>query len=343
MRDGDVPAPWQLGCDLQPFGMLAEHRIDDPNECFVAVEHAVPSSQERALQPALTLMLAKHGVEDASCRRKEFVISLDGRLPLAIGHLEYRPQHVRERLVRPKDPEISCLLVERHDVPQIRTQRSHVRHGNRTGRRDSDSKGAIVGKTQITQEHAGASLCALDKGATTFGISVLDGLMMATRCGSLDPGVIFYLRRLGYSLADIEEMLYNRSGLLGFSGISGDIRVLLTNDTASAREEIDLFTYRIALEVGAMASALGGVDGIVFTAGIGQNAPKIRTAVCARLGWLGLRLDEAANDKGACCISTAESQIDVRVMATDEEAMIAQHVLAMTSQPDTASSLSPPA
>lgn len=186
---------------------------------------------------------------------------------------------------------------------------------------------------------AGASLCALDKGvsiATTFGISVLDGLMMATRCGSLNPGVILYLGRLGHSLAEIEDMLYNRSGLLGVSGISGDIRVLLASDAPHAREAIELFTYRIALEVGAMTSALGGIDGIVFTAGIGQHAPKIRAAVCERLSWLGVRLDQAANDEGAFRISTPDSQVDVRVMVTDEEAMIAQHVLTMTSGPDPA-------
>ena len=183
---------------------------------------------------------------------------------------------------------------------------------------------------------AGASLCALDKGASianTFGISVLDGLMMATRCGSLDPGAILYLARLGHSLTDIEDMLYNRSGLLGVSGISGDIRVLLASNDPNAREAVELFTYRIALEIGAMASALGGVDGIVFTAGIGQHAPVIRAAVCERLAWLGLRLDHVANDCNAYCISTKASQVDVRVIATDEEAMIAFHVLAMINRP----------
>jgi acetate kinase len=194
-----------------------------------------------------------------------------------------------------------------------------------------------IGRVIVAHLGAGASLCALDKCvsiATTFGFSVLDGLMMATRCGTLDPGIIFYLGRLGDSLADIEDMLYNKSGLLGFSGISGDIRDLLASDAAPAREALDLFTYRIALEVGAMASALGGVDGIVFTAGIGENAPRIRTAVCERLGWLGLRLDEHANGKGASCISTVASQVAVHVIATDEEAMIAQHVQELAERPN---------
>ena len=185
------------------------------------------------------------------------------------------------------------------------------------------------GKVIVAHLGAGASLCALLNGAsvaTTFGFSVLDGLVMATRCGSLDPGVILYLGRQGYSFADIEEMLYNRSGLLGVSGISEDIRVLLASTDVHAREAIELFTYRLAIEIAGMAAVLGGLDGIVFTAGIGAHSPEIRAAVCERLAWLGVRLDPAANHAGEFCISAASSYVDVRVMATDEEAMIARHV-----------------
>ena len=148
---------------------------------------------------------------------------------------------------------------------------------------------------------------------------------MATRCGSLDPGVILYLGRQGHSLADIEDMLYRRSGLLGVSGISGDVRVLLASGDPRARDAIELFTYRIACEAGGLVSALGGLDGLVFTAGIGEHAPAIRAAGCSRLAWLGLRLDSAANKSNAVCISTPDSTVEVRVMATDEEAMIAYH------------------
>ena len=203
----------------------------------------------------------------------------------------------------------------------------------------NDAPKLAQGRVIVAHLGAGASLCALDKGvsvATTMGISVLDGLMMATRCGSLDPGVIFYLGRLGHSLPAIEDMLYKRSGLIGVSGISGDIRVLLASDAPEALEAIALFTYRIALEIGAMASALGGVDGIVFTAGIGQHAPEIRAAVCERLGWLGAQLDPASNDCNASCISTDASAIDLRVIATDEEAMIATHVQELTRGDSTA-------
>jgi acetate kinase len=185
---------------------------------------------------------------------------------------------------------------------------------------------------------SGASLCALLDGrsvATTTGFSALDGLVMATRCGSLDPGVILYLGRQGHSFADIEDMLYRRSGLLGVSGISGDVRVLLASDDPHAREAIELFTYRIACEAGALVSALGGLDGLVFTAGIGEHAAPIRAAVCARLAWLGLRLDSAANATGAACISTPDSKVQVRVIATDEEAMIARHTQTTIHRPVT--------
>jgi acetate kinase len=178
---------------------------------------------------------------------------------------------------------------------------------------------------------SGASLCALNDGssiATTTGFSALDGLVMATRCGSLDPGVILYLGRLGHSFADVEDLLYRRSGLLGVSGISGDVRVLLASRDPNARDAIELFTYRIALEAGAMTSALGGLDGLVFTAGIGEHAPAIRAAVCGRLSWLGLRIDDAANAASAVRISTPDSKVEVCVIATDEELMIARHTQA---------------
>ena len=188
------------------------------------------------------------------------------------------------------------------------------------------------GRVVVAHLGAGASLCALSKGAsiaTTMSMSVLDGLMMATRCGSLDPGAVLYLMRQGHTPGDIEDLLYNRSGLLGVSGISGDMRVLLASDDPRARDAIAMFTYRIAQEVAAMVGALGGIDGLVFTAGIGQHAPAIRAAVCDRLAWLGIRLDPAANARGDLAIDAPGSLVAVRVIATDEEAMIARHVLTL--------------
>jgi acetate kinase len=144
--------------------------------------------------------------------------------------------------------------------------------------------------------------------------------------------VILHLCRQGQSFAAIEDLLYRRSGLLGVSGISGDIRVLLANDAPAAREAIELFTYRVALEVGAMMAALGGMDALVFSAGIGEHAAPIRAAICASLAWLGLGLDAAANSANAPCISSAESRVAIHIIPTDEEAMVAQHTRAIMAR-----------
>ena len=179
---------------------------------------------------------------------------------------------------------------------------------------------------------AGASLCALRGGAsvaTTMSFSVLDGLVMSTRCGALDPGVVLYLARQGKSVAEIEDLLYRRSGLLGVSAISGDMRVLIASDDPHAREARDLFSYRLAFEIAGLTGALGGLDGLVFTAGIGERAPTIRADICQRLAWLGVRLDPIANAANATCISAPDSEIEVRVIAADEEAMIARHTRAI--------------
>ena len=283
--------------------------------------------------------------------------ALEALTPLDPIHLPHNLAPIRAVWqARPGIAQIACFdTAFHHTMPRVAQQfalpraisdagvRCYGFHGLSyewiAGRLVSEVPELAQGRVIVAHLGAGASLCALDKGvsiATTMGISVLDGLMMATRCGSLDPGVIFYLARLGHSLPAIEDMLYNRSGLLGVSGISGDIRVLLASEAAEAREAIELFTYRIALEAGAMASALGGVDGIVFTAGIGSHAPAIRAAVCERLGWLDARLDPSANDRNAYRISTEDSPIQILVMPTDEEAMIAHHVLAMAGRTDPA-------
>ncbi|MFZ2103939.1 MAG: acetate/propionate family kinase [Roseiarcus sp.] len=186
---------------------------------------------------------------------------------------------------------------------------------------------------------AGASLCALRNGvsiATTMSFSVLDGLVMSTRCGAIDPGVLLYLARQGKSFEEIEDLLYHHSGLLGVSGISGDMRALIGNDNAHAREALDLFSYRIAFEIAGLTGVLGGLEGLVFTAGIGERAPQIRADICDRLAWLGVRIDATANASNAMRIGAPGSNVDVRVIATDEEAMIARHtkgVVASTKPP----------
>lgn len=179
----------------------------------------------------------------------------------------------------------------------------------------------------------GASLCALDGGESrdcSMGFSTLDGIPMATRCGALDPGVLLHL--LGpkaRTLRNLEDMLYHRSGLLGVSSISGDTRDLLKDERPEAREAIDLFSLRIAGEIGRMTATLGGLDGIVFTAGIGEHQPEIRAAICDRLRWLGVALDGEANTTSASVISTSASSVATFVIATDEEQIIANEALSV--------------
>ena len=179
---------------------------------------------------------------------------------------------------------------------------------------------------------SGASLCALADGhsqATTMGLSPLDGLPMATRCGAVDPGLILHLiESRGLSAAAVRELLYEKSGLLGVSGVSGDMAVLLESSAPSAREAVDLFVYRVRRDIGAMAAVLGGVDTLVFTAGIGENSAQIRASVCAAMGWLGVVLDPIANLAGRPRISADSSAVEVRVIRTDEERIIAQSVQA---------------
>jgi acetate kinase len=191
---------------------------------------------------------------------------------------------------------------------------------------------ALAGsKVVVAHLGSGASLCGLDGGIsrdTSMGFSALDGIPMATRCGAIDPGVLLHLiGTQGRSVKDVEDILYRQSGLLGVSGISADSRELLESDRPEARQALDLFTFRIAGEVARLATTLGGLDAIVFTAGVGENQPRIRADVSARLAWLGLALNEPANAANAGTISTASSRISALVIATDEEQVIADEAL----------------
>jgi acetate kinase len=175
----------------------------------------------------------------------------------------------------------------------------------------------------------GASLCALRGGRsieTTMAFTALDGLCMGTRPGAIDPGVILYLfQTSGLSPKDVERILYKKSGLLGISGISSDMRDLERSTEPSAKLAIDYFVYRASKEIGALAAALGGVDALVFTAGIGENSAPIRRLICDASAWLGVQLDHQANDQNAARISSSRSPVSVWRIPTNEELMIAQH------------------
>lgn len=179
----------------------------------------------------------------------------------------------------------------------------------------------------------GASLCAIHKGksvATTMGFTAVEGLMMGTRCGSIDPGVLIYLMdEKKLDARGLEDLIYKKSGLLGVSGISSDMRTLRESNDPRAREAITLFVYRIVREIGSLAAALGGLDGLVFTGGIGQRDAKTRREVVTGCGWLGASIDDQANTVGAGRIDAATSRIPIWVLPTDEERVIARHTAAL--------------
>lgn len=176
---------------------------------------------------------------------------------------------------------------------------------------------------------SGASLCALKNRKSidsTMGFTAMDGLCMGTRPGALDPGIVLFLfQNLGLSVKQVEDVLYKKSGLLGISGISNDMRDLLKCDEPQARLAVDYFVYRAAKEIGALAAALGGVDALVFTAGIGENSAEIRERICHSSAWLGIQLDSKANAVTSPRISTPQSKVSVWVIPTNEELMIARH------------------
>jgi acetate kinase len=189
------------------------------------------------------------------------------------------------------------------------------------------------GRVVVAHLGSGASMCAIANGRSidsTMGFTALDGLPMGTRCGALDPGVVLHLLRAHGMDADaIERLLYHDCGLKGVSGISNDMRALLASDDPRAAQAIELFVYRIGRELGALTAVLGGLDGLVFTAGIGERSPDIRARVCEGAGWLGIELDPRANHAGGPRITTSESRIAVYAIPTDEELMIARHTLAV--------------
>ena len=185
------------------------------------------------------------------------------------------------------------------------------------------------GRVIVAHLGSGASMCAVKNGKSidhTLGFTALDGLCMGTRPGTLDPGVVLYLfQTLGLSAKEVETILYKQSGLLGISGISNDMRDLLGSRSPWARLAVDYFVYRATKEIGALAAVLGGIDGLVFTGGIGENSSEIRSRICETSAWLGIELDPDANGRNDARISRRESRVSAWRIATNEELMIARH------------------
>ncbi len=191
------------------------------------------------------------------------------------------------------------------------------------------------GRVVVAHLGSGASLCALRGGKSvdsTMGFSPLDGVPMGTRPGALDPGVLLHLvSQQGVSAAELEKLLYNKSGLLGLSGISNDMRVLLDSSEPRARLAVDYFVHHVVKQIGALAAVLGGVDGLVFTAGIGEHSAAIRARIMQGCAWLGVAVDADANQRGGPRVSAADSAVSAWVIPTNEELMIARHTLALVA------------
>lgn len=282
--------------------------------------------------------------------------AIEALSPLAPLHQSHNVAAIRAvGRLRPELAQVACFdTAFHHDQPELATRialphafvaqgiRRYGFHGlsyEYVADRLAECDPALAtGRVIVAHLGNGASLCALHGGRsidTTMGFSTLDGLVMGTRAGTIDPGVLLYLlQQRAMPIEALSDLLYHRSGLLGVSGLSSDMRVLLDSDAPAARAAVELFVYRFAREAGALVAALGGLDGLVFTAGIGENAPEIRARACRRIAWLGLELDDAANARGDPVISTADSRIQVRVIPTDEEVMIARHTRDLLARPD---------
>jgi acetate kinase len=274
------------------------------------------------------------------------VAELETLIPIAPLHLPHNLAAIRAVLARaPELPQVACFDTAMHRTfPRVEQMFALPKEIEDAGVRryglhglsyeyiasvlpDYDPR-AARGKTVVLHLGSGASMCALDGGrsiASTMSFTGLDGLPMGTRSGALDPGVMLYLMDRGMDARAIETLVYKKSGLLGVSGVSNDMRDLLASSEPRAALAVDLFVYRIGRELGSLAAALGGLDAIVFTAGIGEHTPSVRERVCRQAAWLGVELDTGANAAGGPRISTAGSRTSAWVIPTNEELMIARH------------------
>jgi acetate kinase len=301
-----------------------------PDITIVAVGHRVVHGGRTFKGPALVTAAVLRTLTDL--------------VPLAPLHQPHNLAAIRRvATLLPDVPQVACfdtsfhrtqdLLAQLFALPRHLTDEGVIRYGFHGLSYDyiasvlPEHSDRAQGKVIVAHLGNGASMCALSQGrstATSMGFTALDGLMMGQRCGSIDPGVLLYLMDgKGMTPAQLSMLLYTQSGLLGVSGISPDMAVLEASAAPAAGQSIDLFCYRAANELTALATANGGLDAIVFTAGIGERSARVRAAICERLAWLGVRLDPDANAAHAMRISADSSATEVLVIATDEEVVIA--------------------
>jgi acetate kinase len=329
---------WTQGAMLGHDGAVAH--IMDWLKTTYAAQHQLVAVGHRVV----------HGGVDYSAPARidrDVVANLEKLIPLAPLHQPHNLAPIRTLMERaPQLPQVACFdtafhrsnppLAQMFALPSELTESGVRRYGFHgisyeyiASVLPKFDERAARGKTVVLHLGNGASMCALQAGASvasTMGFTALDGLPMGTRCGAIDPGVMLYLmdeRRM--DVRAIEKLLYHQSGLLGVSGISSDMRTLLASSDPRARLAIDLYCYRIRREIGSLAAALGGLDAIVFTGGIGQNSAAIREQVCRDAAWLGVELDPTANAAGGPRISTPGSRASAWSIPTNEELMIARH------------------
>lgn len=323
-RDHEAALAWL-------FGWLRAH-LDGP---LAAAGHRVVHGGTQFSEPALI--------------DQDVLAALEQLIPLAPLHQPHNLAAIRAlTTLQPALPQVACFdtafhrtqnaLARQFALPRALTEDGVQRYGFH-GLSYEHIAGALpqligvraTGRVIVAHLGNGASLCAMRDGksvATTMGFTALDGLMMGTRSGTIDPGVLFYLmREKRMTPAQVEDLLYRQSGLLGVSGIASDMRELLASAVPAAREAIELFCYRTVREIGSLVAALGGLDVLVFTAGIGERASPVRAMVCAQLDWLGLRLDDTANASNQTIISAGDSRVTACVVPTNEERVIARHTV----------------
>ena len=273
--------------------------------------------------------------------------SLEALIPLARLHEPVEVEAIKGLArLRPGMPQVACFDTAFHHhrpgidklfaIPREYTAAGVKRYGFHglsyeyiAGRLPQILGDRAGGRIVVAHLGSGASMCAMREGrsiATTMSFTALDGLMMGTRCGAIDPGVLLYaIQERGMSAHEVSEILYTKSGLLGVSGISNDMRDLLASDDPHAKEAVELFVYRATREIGALAAVLGGLDALVFTGGIGEQAAAVRAMICDQARWLGIELDAAANGQHRALITTAASRVAACIIPTDEEIVIARH------------------
>ncbi|MFP5408016.1 MAG: acetate/propionate family kinase [Gammaproteobacteria bacterium] len=358
---------------IEEIGRDARFRLLRAPNTEERVERAVPAADhEQALRhlldwlhtrhPDLDLRAAGHRVVHGGAdyiqpvRVDAAVLAdLEKLIPLSPLHQPHNLAGIRALArLRPDLPQVACFDTAFHHTLPPRARRFALpRELDERGIRRYGFHGlsyehiaavlpdylgeAAAGRVVVAHLGNGASLCALQHGhsvETSMGFTPLDGIPMASRCGALDPGVLLYLlREEGMTPAQLDELLHHRAGLLGVSGLSGDVRTLLASNDPHAADALELFAYRTAQAIASHAVSLEGLDALVFTAGIGEHAAPVRAAICRHLAWLGLALDETANARHGPRISQGDSRISAWVIPTDEEKVIAQHAWVLTAGP----------